>query len=137
MALTGALQSHPSRLRPGMTVQDAIIALTTDGNPGGVMATFTLATFHPDLGHVALNSIDRCGLSGMQTYLLLKQCGTPARATALLVMATELRLPTPEELIRDLEQPLSPMLQRALTDIVPQHVPAFAGVDLTLPQGQA
>lgn len=125
-------QPHATRLHPAMTVTDAIVALTTDGNPGGVMATF-----HPLLGPRALTHIDECGLSGMQTYLLLRQCGTPARAAALLVMATELRLPTPEELIRDLEQPLSPMLQRALTDIVPQHVPSFAGVDLTLPQGRA
>lgn len=130
-------QPHATRLHPAMTVADAIVALTTDGNPGGVMATCAIATFHPLLGPRALTHIDECGLSGMQTYLLLRQCGTPARAAALLVMTVEIRLPTPDELIRDLEQSLSPMLQRALTDIVPQHVPAFAGVDLTLPQGQA
>ncbi|WP_143341901.1 hypothetical protein [Deinococcus indicus] len=139
-ALAGALglPGVPApRLRADMTVHDAILALSADGNPGGVAALCALATCHEQIGPGALLDVDTCGLSGMQVYLLLRQCGSPLRMAALLAMTARVGLPTPAELIRDLGEPLTPLLERAITTLVPAHFPAFAGLNLTRPPERA
>jgi len=133
------------RLTPYMSLQDCVVALA-EGNPGALsvmMQALTTGPVHPinPAGMVFLHDLDQADVTGSQIYLLAQYAGSPLRAAALVASCVNFRLPTVDELHRDLAEyerdrrkTLSRVLEHAI-QTAGRMLPQFAGMDLRRPEG--
>lgn len=130
---------RPPRLR-GNEALSQMVTLLSDGNPGAIRIFMEVIFANREIGLAMLLAADKTGFTGPRIWALCNDFAqTPMRAAALLIMCAELEVPTPQELLRDVENAYrdqrgpSPLLETAL-DNMPTFAPLFAGIDLKKPE---
>lgn len=127
----------PPRLQGDVRVLDAL-SIVSEGNPGCLSVFTQVLRQSEDVGLSMIYAADKTGFTGSLIWGLFKDYAkTPMRAAAILISCAELGLPTPQELLRDVEASHrtradpSPIIEVFLAELGQQ--PLFKGCDLSKP----